>query len=120
MKVVVTAQAPTLDSPVDSRFGRARYFLLVDTENMAFPAHDNQTQANAPQGAGIQSAQTIARLGAQAVLTGHVGPKAFAVLQAAHIPVYLVGAGTVRQAIEAFRTGQLSSTSQPDVQGHWT
>ena len=36
MKVVVTAQGSTLDSPVDPRFGRARYFLVVETETGEF------------------------------------------------------------------------------------
>ncbi len=119
MKVVVTAQGPTLDSPVDARFGRAHYLILVDTEDMSFSAHDNAQTMNAPEGAGIQSAQTLVRLGAQAVLTGHVGPKAFSVLQAAGISVHVGATGTVRQAVEAFRAGQFPAISQPDVEGRW-
>lgn len=118
MKLLITAQGPTLESPVDPRFGRARYFILVSTEDMSFSAHDNIQNFHSPQGAGIQSAQTAARLGAEAILTGHVGPKAFSVLQTAGIPVYLGAAGTVRQAVEAFLAGQLPAASQPDVQGH--
>jgi len=119
MKVVVTAQGNTLQSPVDPRFGRARYFLLVDTETGEFTAHDNAQNLNAPQGAGIQSAQIISRLGAAAVLTGHVGPNAFAALQAAGITVYNGASGTVEEAVEQLKSGRLSGASKPDVQGHW-
>ena len=59
MKVVVTAQGSNLDSPVDPRFGRARYFLLVDTDTGEFTTHDNVQNLNAAQGAGIQAAQTV-------------------------------------------------------------
>jgi predicted Fe-Mo cluster-binding NifX family protein len=83
MKIIVTSEGPSLDSSVDPRFGRAKHFVLVDTETDAFSAHDNAQNLSAPQGAGIQAAQTVARLGAEAVLTGHVGPKAFTTLQAA-------------------------------------
>ena len=86
MKIAITSQGPSLDSLVDPRFGRAKHFILADTEADAFTAHDNAQNLNAPQGAGIQAAQTVARLGAEAVLTGHVGPKAFAVLKAAISP----------------------------------
>jgi len=119
MKVVVTAQGNTLQSPVDPRFGRARYFLLVDTDTGQFTVHDNTQNLNVPQGAGIQSAQTVSRLGAEAVLTGHVGPKAFATLQAAGITVYTGASGTVEEAIEQLKAGRLSGASKPDVQGHW-
>jgi predicted Fe-Mo cluster-binding NifX family protein len=118
MNVAVTAQGTELDAPVETRFGRARYFLLVDTETGRFAVHDNVQNVNAPQGAGIQAAQTIASLGAQALLTGNVGPKAFTTLQAAGIPVYVGVTGTVAQAVEAFRGGKLQLAAQATVAGH--
>ena len=86
MKIVITSQGTSLESPVDPRFGRAKHFVLVDTNTGELSAHDNSQNLNAPQGAGIQAAQAVAQLGAEAVLTGHVGPKAFTTLQAASQP----------------------------------
>jgi predicted Fe-Mo cluster-binding NifX family protein len=120
MKVVVTAQGTGLDSPVDPRFGRARYFVLVDTDSGEHAGHDNAQNLNAPQGAGIQAAQTVARLGAEAVLTGHVGPKAFATLRAAGIAIYAGASGTVREAIDGLTSGRLQPVAKADVEGHWT
>lgn len=68
MKVAVTAQGPGLDSLVDPRFGRAQYFLLIDTETGNLTAHDNVQNLNAAQGAGIQAAQAVVQLGAEAML----------------------------------------------------
>lgn len=118
MKLAITAQGTELESAVDPRFGRARHFLLVDSESGQFTVHDNVQNLNAQQGAGIQSAQAIARLGAQALLTGNVGPKAFATLQAANIPVYTGANGTVAQAVEAFRAGQLQRAGAANVEAH--
>jgi predicted Fe-Mo cluster-binding NifX family protein len=119
MKVIVTAQGKDLHSPVDPRFGRARFFLLVDTETDGLIAHDNAQNLNAPQGAGIQAAQTVARLGAEAVLTGHVGPKAFTVLRTANVAVYTGASGTVREAFDAFKAGKFQAAQNADVEGHW-
>jgi predicted Fe-Mo cluster-binding NifX family protein len=119
MKIVVTAQGTSLDSQVDPRFGRTQHFLLVDIDTGAFSAHDNAQNLNAPQGAGIQAAQAVARLGGAAVLTGHVGPKAFTTLQAANIAVYTGAAGTVNETIERYKRGQLQLATQADVEGHW-
>lgn len=119
MKLAITAERGSLDSPVDPRFGRARYFLLVDTETDAYTVHDNLQNLNAPQGAGIQAAQAIARLGAEALLTGHVGPKAYTTLQAAGIPVYSGAEGTVREALAGYRAGRFQAAAKADVEGHW-
>ncbi len=120
MKLVITAQGPTLDSPVDPRFGRARYFLLVDSDTGSFTAHDNVQNLNAAQGAGIQAAQTAVELGAEAVLTGNVGPKAFATLQAGQVAVYPDATGTVREAVEQWRSGSGQPAAKATVQGHWS
>ncbi len=119
MKIAVTAQGPDMDSPVDPRFGRARYFLLIDTETGQFTAHDNAQNLNAMQGAGIQAAQKVVQLGAEAVLTGHVGPKAFATLQAGKVAVYPGATGTVRESLEWMQSGRLQPATKPNVEGHW-
>jgi predicted Fe-Mo cluster-binding NifX family protein len=69
-------------------------------------------------GAGIQAAQFVINHGAQAVLTGNLGPNAFDVLQAAGIPGYLVSEGTVRQAVEAFKDGRLQPLAGANVAAH--
>jgi predicted Fe-Mo cluster-binding NifX family protein len=120
MKIVVTSDGTSLDSRVDPRFGRAKHFVLVNTETGEASSHDNAQNLNAPQGAGIQAAQAVARLGAEAVLTGHVGPKAFTTLQAANIVVYTGVSGTVKEAIEHFKSGRLTPAAKADVEGHWS
>jgi predicted Fe-Mo cluster-binding NifX family protein len=119
MKIAVTATNKDISSDVDPRFGRAKYFIVVDTETNESVAHDNAQNLNAAQGAGIQSAETVAGLGAQAVVTGNVGPKAFRVLNAAGIKIYLSNEGTVADAVGKFKTGELKEASVANVEGHW-
>jgi predicted Fe-Mo cluster-binding NifX family protein len=119
MKIAVTSSGRTMESPVDPRFGRAAFFIVVDTDTGAFEAHDNAQNLNAAQGAGIQSAETVSRLGAAAVVTGHCGPKAFRTLQAAGVKVVVGAAGTVAEAAEAFKKGELKPADAADVEGHW-
>lgn len=104
---------------MDSRFGRAPKFLVYDLETNTFEVIDNQQNLNAAQGAGIQSAETVARLGAKALVTGHCGPKAFRVLAAAGIKIYNTDALTVADALEQFRSDKLREAGSADVEGHW-
>jgi len=119
MKIAISSEGTSLESPVDPRFGRARYFALADTDTGECSFHDNTQNLNAPQGAGIQAAQAVANLGTQSALTGHVGPKAFTTLQAAKIAVYTGVSGTVKEAIDQFISGQIAPTTKADVEGHW-
>jgi len=119
MKVIVTSQGRELNSPVDPRFGRAKYFLVVDTETGEFSATDNSQNLNAAQGAGIQAGKKVVDLGAKAVITGHIGPKAFTTLQTGGVQIYTGAAGTVADAIEQFKAGALKQSSAADVEGHW-
>ncbi|NLG43572.1 MAG: dinitrogenase iron-molybdenum cofactor biosynthesis protein [Phycisphaerae bacterium] len=117
MKIAVTATAPSLDSPLDPRFGRCPYFLLIDSDTLGFQAVENSSQALG-QGAGIQAAQLVANQGVMHVLTGHCGPNAHQALTAAGIGVIVGCGGTVRQAVEQFRAGQLQTAGGPDVASH--
>jgi predicted Fe-Mo cluster-binding NifX family protein len=120
MKVAVTAQGKGMDAQVDPRFGRAKFFIVVDTETGDFESIDNSVNLNAAQGAGIQSGKRIADLQVEAVLTGHVGPKAYSTLQTGGVIVYTDASGTVAEAVEEFKNGSLNQVNAPDVRGHWS
>jgi len=119
MKIVFTTSGSNLNAALDSRFGRAPMFLVYDLMSNTFETVDNQQNLNAAQGAGIQAAENVSRLGAEAVITGHCGPKAFRVLTAAGIKVYNTDAPTVAAALEQFRSGNLAEAKTADVEGHW-
>ena len=119
MKIAITVDGETLEANLDSRFGRAKRFMLYDTEKDSFTLLDNTQNLNAAQGAGIQSAQNIAAAGAEALITGHTGPKAFTVLQAAGIAIYHSDVLPVKDAIAAFKIGKLKKADTADVEGHW-
>ena len=119
MKVAFTTSGSSLDSPLDSRFGRAPGFLVYDTDSSTAEFIDNQQSLNAAQGAGIQAAETVVRAGAKALVTGHCGPKAFRVLCAAGVKVYNTDQPTVAAALAAFKAGKLKPADSADVEGHW-
>ncbi len=121
MKIALTAMGNTMDSQLDPRFGRAKMFILYDTETDEFSVIDNKLNLNAAQGAGIQSAGNIAASGAKVLISGHCGPKAFGVLSSAGIKVYSAKTDmvTVSEAIELFKNGELKEADSADVEGHW-
>lgn len=119
MRIAVTSKGTDLSSELDERFGRAKYFIIFDTDTGEHRAVDNEVNLNAAQGAGIQSGELVVRHGAGVLLTGHCGPKAFRVLNAAGVAVFNGLTGTVEQAIESYRKDELKKSEVPDVQGHW-
>lgn len=114
MKVAVSSVGQDLDAQVDPRFGRCAYFLIVDTDTMEFEAMDNAA-AGAAGGAGIQAGQTVADSGAEAVLTGNVGPNAFQTLSSMGLKIYTGLSGTVREAVEQFKQGALKGVGAATV-----
>ena len=119
MKVAVTSKGTLLSSEVDPRFGRAPYILIVDTETMAFEAVDNSDNVNAFKGAGIQAATMVSDRGAQVLMTGYCGPKAFATLEAAGVKVVSDVSGTVRGAVAALKAGTVTYSSAANKEAHW-
>jgi predicted Fe-Mo cluster-binding NifX family protein len=103
---------------MDPRFGRCPYFLFVETNTMKFKAVENPN-VGAMGGAGIQSAQLVANKGAEAVLTGSCGPNAFQTLQAAQVKVIVGVVGSIKDAIERYKSGQLRPAAKPNVQSHF-
>jgi predicted Fe-Mo cluster-binding NifX family protein len=118
MKLAVSTAENHLDSIIEPRFGRCGCFLIVDSEDMSYQAYPNENGALSG-GAGIQSAQFIASKGAQVLITGNCGPNAMQTLSAAGIKVILGQGGTVREAVERFKRGELKSATEANVAEHY-
>ena len=119
MKIAISSQGKDMTSQVDQRFGRARYFIIYDTESGKAEAIDNEQNLNAAQGAGIQAAQNVARHNVAVVISGNLGPKAFGTLSAAGIKAALWADGTVAEAVSLYESGAIKATDGANVQGHW-
>ncbi len=119
MKIAITAQGNSIDSEVDPRFGRAKSFIIFDTETRESYSVDNNQNLQAMQGAGIQSAKTVIDNGVKALITGNVGPKAFTALNSAGIDIYIGAKGSVEKAIEDYINGDLEKAGNANVEGHW-
>ncbi|MBS3758087.1 MAG: NifB/NifX family molybdenum-iron cluster-binding protein [Desulfobacterales bacterium] len=120
MRVAVTSSGKDLNAPVDPRFGRAAYFIIVDPDTMAFEAIENTQNMGLPQGAGVQAGKVIVENGVDVVLTGNCGPKAFKVLESAGVRVLTNASGSVKDMINQFKNGELGEYAKnPNVDGHW-
>jgi predicted Fe-Mo cluster-binding NifX family protein len=123
MKIVISSTGETLDAQSSPVFGRCPVYVFVDTETggadqpLQYEAVPNPA-VSAPGGAGIQAAQFVVGQGAQAVISGNLGPNAFQVLQAAGVAVYTTPGGTVGEVVAAFQAGQLAPVSQATTAAH--
>lgn len=119
MKIAVTSTGTELDSPVDPRFGRAAFILIVDSDTFDYEVLDNSENVNALKGAGIQAASMISSNKAEILLTGFCGPNAFKALNAAKIGVANNAEGSVRDAVAAFLDGNMPLADEANVEGQW-
>jgi predicted Fe-Mo cluster-binding NifX family protein len=118
MKIAVTSKGKDMSAEVDSRFGRCSYFVIVDVDTEDYRAVENQN-AFVSGGAGVGSAQFIVEQGVKAVVTGHVGPKALKTLEAAGVEVYTGASGTIKNALEQYKSGKLKAVSEATVSQHF-
>ena len=118
MKIAVSASDNSLDAAVDPRFGRCAYLLIIDSQTSEIVGGGRNEFAAAGGGAGTQTAQGAIREGAEAVLTGNIGPNAYNVLRAGKIKVYAGVSGSVRDAIVRLNKGELRETPSSTAPPH--
>ena len=119
MKIAVTSTGTELTSEMDPRFGRAAYFLIIDSATLEFDVIENIQSLNVPQGAGIQAGKAIVDSGAGVLITRNCGPKAFTVLNRAGIDVVTGAGGRVIDVVRQYTDGNFRSADKANVEGHW-
>ena len=117
MKIGISSEGKDLSSQIDQRFGRCKFFLIVDSETKDFKTISNESSF-ASGGAGIKAAQTIANEEVKVVITGNMGPNAFQTLNAAGIKVFTGANGTINEVLESYQNGKLIETKAPNVDSH--
>ncbi len=118
MKIAVTSTGNELISGIDLRFGRAKYFIIVDPKTLDYNVLENKQNLNSAHGAGIQATKTVVDQKAGVLISGNCGPNAFEVLNAAGIKVVTAANGRVIDAIIQYKSGQLQTVGAPNVGGH--
>jgi predicted Fe-Mo cluster-binding NifX family protein len=116
MKIIITTSSDNIDQPFNPRFGRAEYFILVDSETRAAQAFANPA-ASARGGAGPQAVQFIASHKPDAVISGRFGPNAFSALEAAGIKAYIASSGSVSKVLDQFLAGELTEAGEASGPG---
>lgn len=112
MRLCITSTGKELEANVDTTFGRAPWFLIIDTETNATEAVENTATAQG-QGAGIGAAQLVSDKGVDGVLTGQVGPNAINAFRAAGIKLFagVSSQDTVKEALNRFKKGEYNEVS---------
>lgn len=119
MRIAITTSGSDLNSPLDTRFGRALNFVIYETDFGTYHLKHNEQNLNAAQGAGIQTALHLKQEKVDCVISGNCGPKAFATLEAAGIAIYTSEAMPVCKVIEQFKAGKLTKAERANVEAHW-
>jgi len=119
MKICITSLGQDLDSPIDPRFGRCQYFLLLDEDGKLEQALPN-SGIGAVGGAGIAAAQQIVNQGVGVLITGNIGPNASGALMAGKVKVFLGPSGvTAKEAFSMWKENKLNYVEAPSVPGHF-
>ena len=118
MIIAVASQEPYVRSTLALEFGRAPYFIVANTDTDELIVHSNLAWSRRTHAAGICTAESIIRLGVDAVIAQAIGPKALATLRYGYVTVYRHDGGTVEEAIERAKAGQLQAVTAANTQGH--
>jgi len=109
---VPTAGGGGLNALVGEHFGRVPTYTIYDSETGAVEVVDNTSEHAG--GTGLP-ADLLSNLGIDVLLCSGLGRRAIGILSENGIEVCVGLSGTAREAIEAWKGGQLSGASEGDA-----
>jgi predicted Fe-Mo cluster-binding NifX family protein len=107
-QIAVASHGVDLDATLSSKGEVCTSFVLVNPETMAFEVVQVEP-ADSPERASVHAVRAAAKSGATVVITPEIRPACCTALRALAIQVVLADEGlAVREAIEAYRRGELA------------
>ena len=113
-RIVIPAEDGNgLDARISEHFGRAPYFIIVELDEngdvLSFRAVPNESEHFGGFG---RPPDRILKFRPNAVITYGMGPRALSIFQDAGVAVLRANANTVKEAIEAYRRGELEELTE--------
>ncbi len=106
MKVLISAIGKEITDDFDLRFGRGDYFQIIDTETNETKVIENAGKTS-DHGAGIVASQKAIDEKVDVLITGHLGPNAFQILDDTDIKLVSAKGGTVESVLADYKAGKL-------------
>jgi predicted Fe-Mo cluster-binding NifX family protein len=89
MKVAITSTGNNLQSDLDIRFGRCKYFAIYDTEKRQIEFIENINE-NSESGAGSASLELVAGYQVKKIISGEMGMKIKPLLDSMKIQIIII------------------------------
>ena len=113
MKIAISATGRGLDSNIDVKFERCKFFLILDIEKNSLLPIENKTK-DRPCEIGGTVGQLIANEGIDTVITTDIGPSAFDIFKRHGIKIYQAE-GIVEDAVRRLKEGKLAEVTKATV-----
>lgn len=106
MKIALSTSGENLQSQLDLRFGRCKYFYIYDLDNKHGYIIENQG-LKANEGAGIVASQQLVEENIDVIITGNLGPNAFNIIEKADIVAYKANEGNLNEVLDKYNNNIL-------------
>ncbi len=118
MKIVIPSPDGNINGIIDSRFGRANYFIIIDYENGQIINHETIRNPGATEvrGAGFIAAETVANQNPDILITPNLGPNSFNILSGTNIKIYQYS-GNIHDALKLLEENKLPLLTNYTSQG---
>lgn len=87
MKLAIALKENDYNSSVDERFGRAPFFIIVDSDTKEFEIIENEAKDEAT-GAGLKAVKNLLKYEIDIIIAGEIGPKAGELIYDLEIPTF--------------------------------
>jgi len=113
-RIVIPAEDSNgLDTRLSEHFGRAPYFIIVELDEDGNIVNIQSVSNESEHFGGVgRPPDRILQLRPSAVITYEMGPRALRIFQDAGVAVLRANAGTVKEAVEAYRQGRLEELTE--------
>ena len=111
MKLAICLEDNDYSSNLDRRFGRAGYFIIIDSETKEYEIIENDAKDEVT-GAGLKVVKKLMALGVDEIVAEEIGPKAETLIEEFEIPVYRSGdCKNVDEVLERYSNNTLEKYS---------
>lgn len=87
MKLAIALKENEYNSSVDERFGRAPFFIIIDSDTKEFELIENEAKDEAT-GAGLKAVKNLLKHEIDIIIAGEIGPKAGELIYDLEIPTF--------------------------------